>query len=146
MRYHSTASMLEKSRILTTPKLRDYVDQRVTECKLTQPLWKAICYYSVALRVWMSSHPAMPHVGVRATGTPVHTPEESPRKCQQQGSLHQQKTGKNSNVLSGEWIHGWWRVHTEEGSAAMKMTDSSQVQQRNLLDSKDSQSRGGRSH
>lgn len=40
MRYHSTATVLEKSRILTTPKLRDYVDQRVTECKLTQPLGK----------------------------------------------------------------------------------------------------------
>lgn len=91
----------------------------------------------------MSSNPTIPHVGVRPTGTLVHTPEESPGQRQLQESLHHQKTGKNSNVLSGEWIHRWWHVHTKEGSAARKMTDSSQVQQRNLLNSKDSQSRGG---
>lgn len=112
---------VREPKTLTTPKPSVYVDQGVTERKLTRPLRKAICCYSVAPTVRVAPYPTAPLVG--------YVPEEAWRtslkkslgKCRQLDSRHHQKTRKSSDVLCGEWRPKRWHICTEERPVTTEM-------------------------
>ena len=79
-------------------------DRHVTEHKLTQPLWEVVCCDMVICSLGILG-PSYSTSGCVSQGAPVPGLEESPRKCQQQDSLHHQNARMNSNVPSGGWTH-----------------------------------------